>query len=192
MASSPHRRPAYSAGHSGGGPRMGPPRGGLHAQIQFPARRPRGCRPRRARDPVGIGRARRAASANVKVSGASPFAGCTADDVAGQPGTNFANSEVEPSVEASSVDRSGDGVPDAIGAYQQDRWSNGGARGIVASVFHGGAWLQRVIPGVSTCSGGSFDRATDPWVATSPERRRVRDDADVPGLPGPTQHVDPS
>jgi hypothetical protein len=109
-----------------------------------------------------------AASANVKVSGASPFAACTADDVAGQPGTNFANSEVEPSVEASSVDRSGDGVPDAIGAYQQDRWSNGGARGIVASVFHGGAWLQRVIPGVSTCSGGSFDRATDPWVAISP------------------------
>ena len=58
-----------------------------------------------------------AASANVKVSGASPFAACTADDVAGQSGTNFLNSEVEPSVEASSVDRSGDGVPDAIGAY---------------------------------------------------------------------------
>jgi hypothetical protein len=109
-----------------------------------------------------------AAGPNVKVSGASPFAPCTADNVAGQTGRNFLNSEVEPWVEASSVDRSGDGVADRIGAYQQDRWSNGGARGIVASVFHAGTWLQVVVPGVSKCSGGAFDRATDPWVAIAP------------------------
>jgi hypothetical protein len=108
------------------------------------------------------------AGPNVKVSGASPFASCTADNVAGQTGTNFLNTEVEPWVAVSTVDRSGDGVRDAIGAYQQDRWSNGGSRGIVASVFHGGAWQQVVIPGVSKCSGGGFDRATDPWVAFSP------------------------
>jgi hypothetical protein len=106
------------------------------------------------------------AGPNVKVSGASPFASCTAD--AGQTGTNFLNSEVEPSVAVSAVDRSGDGVPDRIGAYQQDRWSNGGARGIVASVFHAGAWHQVVIPGVSKCSGGAFDRGTDPWVTIAP------------------------
>lgn len=106
--------------------------------------------------------------ANVTVSGASPFAGCTADDVASQTGTVVPNSEVEPWIDVSNVDRSGDGVPDRIGAYQQDRWSNGGARGTVASVFHAGAWHQRVIPGVSKCSGGAFDRATDPWVAISP------------------------
>jgi hypothetical protein len=108
------------------------------------------------------------AGPNVKVSGASPFALCTADNVPGQSGTNFLHSEVEPWVAVSAVDRSGDGVRDAIGAYQQDRWSNGGSRGIVASVLHNGAWQQVVIPGVSKCSGGAFDRATDPWVAISP------------------------
>jgi hypothetical protein len=106
------------------------------------------------------------AGPNIKVSGASPFAGCTAD--AGQTGTNFLNSEVEPSIAVSAVDRSGDGVPDRIGAYQQDRWDNGGARGIVASVFQAGAWHQVVIPGVSTCSGGTFHRGTDPWVTIAP------------------------
>jgi hypothetical protein len=105
---------------------------------------------------------------NITVSGASPFASCTADDPAGQAGTLFPNSEVEPWIDVSGVDRSGDGVADAIGAYQQDRWSNGGARGIVASVLHAGTWHQVVIPGVSKCSGGAFDRATDPWVAISP------------------------
>jgi hypothetical protein len=106
------------------------------------------------------------AGPNIKVSGASPFASCTAD--AGQTGTNFLHSEVEPSVAVSSVDRSGDGVPDRVGAYQQDRWDNGGARGIVASVFDSGAWHQVVIPGVSTCSGGTFHRGTDPWVTIAP------------------------
>ena len=106
------------------------------------------------------------AGPNIKVSGASPFASCTAD--AGQTGTNFLNSEVEPSVAVSTVDRNADGVPDRIGAYQQDRWDNGGARGIVASVFFQGAWHQVVIPGVSKCSGGSFDRATDQWVTIAP------------------------
>jgi hypothetical protein len=105
---------------------------------------------------------------NVTVSGASPFAACTADNPADQVGTLVPNSEVEPWIDVSAVDRSGDGVPDVIGAYQQDRWSNGGARGTVASVFHAGAWSQVVIPGVSKCSGGAFDRATDPWVAISP------------------------
>jgi hypothetical protein len=43
------------------------------------------------------------AGPNIKVSGASPFASCTAD--AGQTGTNFLNSEVEPSAAVSTVDR---------------------------------------------------------------------------------------
>lgn len=107
-----------------------------------------------------------AAGPNIQVSGASPFLACTAD--AGQQGTNYLNSEVEPSVAVSAVDRSGDGAPDAIGAYQQDRWDNGGSRGTVASVFHNGAWVQVVVPGVSKCSGGVWDRATDPWVTISP------------------------
>src|SRR4029450_6176396 len=86
----------------------------------------------------------------VKVSGTSPLAGCTADDVAAQSGDNVLHSEVEPGIGASNVDRSGDGVPDLIAGYQQDRWSNGGARGVFASVLHGGAWLQGGVPGGAT------------------------------------------
>ena len=54
---------------------------------------------------------------------------------------------------------------------QQDRWSNGGARGDVARVsLDGGAsWSPVVIPGVSRCSGGEFLRASDPWVDFSPD-----------------------
>ncbi len=104
-----------------------------------------------------------------KVSGASPLAACTADNVAGQSGRNVANSEVEPWIASSAVDRSGDGVPDLIAGYQQDRWSNGGARGVFASVFHNGSWQQVGIPGVSTCLGGTELRATDPWVTIAPD-----------------------
>jgi hypothetical protein len=103
-----------------------------------------------------------------QVSGSSPFAGCTADHVATQPGTNFPNSEVEPSVAASSMDRNGDGALDVIGGYQQDRWSNGGARGVYSSVWFNGAWHQVAIPGTSVCVGGVELRASDPWVTFSP------------------------
>jgi hypothetical protein len=104
-----------------------------------------------------------------RVSGTSPFASCTADNVAAQPGTVYPNSEVEPWVAASKVDRNGDGAADIIGGYQQDRWDNGAARGLYASVWYGGAWVQAAIPGTSACVGGSHLRATDPWVTFSPD-----------------------
>src|SRR5215204_6163794 len=97
--------------------------------------------------PVGGGAGR--PRALVQVSGTRPLAGCTADDVAAQSGDNVLHSEVVPWIASSNVDRSGDGVPDLIAAYQQDRWSNGGARGNFASVLHGGVWRQVGIPGVS-------------------------------------------
>jgi hypothetical protein len=103
-----------------------------------------------------------------RVSGSSPFAGCTADDVAGQPGTVYLNSEVEPWVAASTVDRNGDGALDVIGGYQQDRWYNGAARGVYSSVWYQGAWRQVALPGTSICAGGVDPRATDPWVTFSP------------------------
>jgi len=107
----------------------------------------------------------------VQVTGASPFAGCTADDVAGQPGTNFLNSEVEPWVDVNPTN-----PKNIAGSVQQDRWSNGGARGLVAGVsFNGGlTWQTVVIPNITLCSGGSaanggdFQRATDPWLSFSP------------------------
>jgi hypothetical protein len=108
----------------------------------------------------------------VRVSGASLFLGCTADNVAGQSGRVFLNSEVEPWIDVNPTD------PDNIvGIWQQDRWSNGGARGLVAGVSRDGGvtWQQVVIPKISLCSGGTaanrgnYDRATDPWVSFAPD-----------------------
>ena len=58
-----------------------------------------------------------------QVSGASPFASCTAD--AGQVGTVFVGSEVEPWIAVNPTNPS-----NIVGIYQQDRWSNGAARGM--------------------------------------------------------------
>ncbi|HZD58541.1 MAG TPA: sialidase family protein, partial [Anaerolineales bacterium] len=100
------------------------------------------------------------ASAPVPVSAAtSPFTGCTADS--GQVGTFSPDTEVEPWMEVNPAD------PDNIVAsWQQDRWNNGGSRGLVAGVStDGGAnWTQVTVPDVSTCSGHPFyNRASDPW-----------------------------
>jgi hypothetical protein len=107
----------------------------------------------------------------VQISGADPFAACTADDVAGQPGTVFPNSIVEPWVDVNPTD-----AANIVAGYQQDRWSNGGSRGLVSSFStDGGAtWTQVVIPKVNLCSGGTvanggdFQRSTDPWLSFSP------------------------
>ena len=104
------------------------------------------------------------ASTPKKVSGASPFASCTADS--GQTGTNFANTEVEPWVDVNPTN------PDNIVAtWQQDRWSDGGSRGLVAGVStNGGAsWSEVVVPKLSVCSGNSsYLRASDPWLSFAP------------------------
>jgi hypothetical protein len=105
----------------------------------------------------------------VQVSGASPFdANC---GLAGQTGTNYPNSEVEPYVDVNPDD--GDNL---IGAWQQDRWSNGGSRGNVvgASLDNGVSW--QIVPETknSQCTGGTaenggdYERASDPWVTISP------------------------
>lgn len=101
----------------------------------------------------------------VQVSGATPFAACTADVVASQTGTNFANSEVEPWIDVNPTE-----ADNLVGIFQQDRWSNGGARGLVArfSTNGGTTWTESVIPGVTACSGGFYQRSTDPWVSFSP------------------------
>lgn len=99
----------------------------------------------------------------VQVSGPSPFSGCTADNV-GQAGVNYPGTEVEPFVAVL-----GD---EAVGAWQQDRWSNGGSRGIAwSSSRNGGAtWaLPAAVEGLTLCAGGEFQRATDPWVTFSPD-----------------------
>jgi hypothetical protein len=105
-------------------------------------------------------------SGSVQVSDLSPFSGCTADNVAGQTGTNIPNSEVEPWVDVNPTD--GNNV---VGIWQQDRWSNGGARGLVAGVTKDGgtSWTKVVVPNISACSGNpSYARATDPWLSFAP------------------------
>src|SRR5438067_8204550 len=108
-------------------------------------------------------------TSTVTASGPSPFTGCTADNVALQESelgsTLVPNAETEPRADVNPANPS-----NIVGAYQQDRWSDGGARGLVASWSKdGGAnWHPVVIPGISKCSGGTFDRASDPWVSFAP------------------------
>ncbi len=65
----------------------------------------------------------------VLTTGPSPFATCSV----GGPGTNYPNSEVEPFVAVNPTNRN-----NIIGVFQQDRWDNGGAHGIIAAVTHDG------------------------------------------------------
>jgi hypothetical protein len=100
--------------------------------------------------------------ASVQVSAPSPYAaGCTG----AFGGTNFLNSTVETSVAADPSQ------PDhLVGAWQQDRWSNGGANGLVSAVsFDRGLTWTLSNANFSTCSGGEFDRASDPWVSIAPD-----------------------
>src|SRR5690242_9537175 len=64
----------------------------------------------------------------VAVSGDSPFAGCTAG---GPIGTNFPGEEVEPWNVVNPRNPA-----NQVAFWQQDRWSNGGAKGLVAGVTH--------------------------------------------------------
>src|SRR2546428_14174900 len=58
------------------------------------------------------------AASLVTVSGPSPYAGCS---IAGQPGTNYLNAEVEPWVSVNPAN-----PKNIVGVWQQDRWNNGG------------------------------------------------------------------
>lgn len=98
--------------------------------------------------------------------GKSPFASCTADRVRKQIGTNYPNTAIEPWIDANPA------KPDnLIAGWQQDRWSNGGSRGLVAGYSKDGGrtWRRSVPPGVTVCSGGQYVRASDPWVSISPD-----------------------
>jgi hypothetical protein len=107
----------------------------------------------------------------VQVSGASPLAGCTADDAAGQTGNLFPDSEVEPWIDANPTN-----PLNLIGVWQQDRWSNGGARGLLAGVTTNGGASWTIVDDFKTTlctdgtalNGGGYQRATDPWVTFGP------------------------
>jgi hypothetical protein len=101
----------------------------------------------------------------VQVSSTSPFLGNNNDNIPGQFGTVFLNSEVEPSL---AVDPTN--PKHLVGVWQQDRWSTGGARGIVTGVSYdgGNTWSLTAVPGISQVTGGPLPRASDPWVSFAP------------------------
>lgn len=103
----------------------------------------------------------------VAASGLSTFTpGC---DGVPEVGTVFVNSEVEPYIAVNPADAN-----NFIAVWQQDRWSNGGARGpgVAYSLDGGGTWTRSSTP-MSRCSGGiganAFERASDPWVTFAPD-----------------------
>jgi len=107
------------------------------------------------------------ADAEIQVSGDTPFA----PDCSGAGGgTEYRNAEVEPHVAINPVDPN-----NLVATWQQDRWSNGGASGILTAVTTNGgvSWTRAALP-VSRCgggnagNGGNYGRATDPWVTFSP------------------------
>jgi len=93
-------------------------------------------------------------------TGLSPF-----DNCGDTSGTVYPGAEVEPHIAVNPVNPN-----NLVGAWQQDRYSNGAARGVVTGAsFDGGVtWTLRSIP-VSACTGGSYARGTDPWVSFSPD-----------------------
>jgi hypothetical protein len=104
-----------------------------------------------------------------RVSGTSPFAaGCD-----GVPafGTLYVNAEVEPMVALNP--RNANNI---VGVWQQDRWSTGGAEGLLTAVSLDGGrtWSQHMAAfshctGGNAANGGDYSRASDPWVTFAPD-----------------------
>ena len=103
------------------------------------------------------------ASPPVDATVGNPLAGCPPDG----SGTNFPDAEVEPWVGVNPTN-----AANIVAIYQQDRYSNGGAKGSVAAVsFDGGAtWPTHVaVPNDTRCTGGQFQRSSDPWLSFGPD-----------------------
>ena len=100
---------------------------------------------------------------DVKVSGASTLNGCpfgASPDFAAA----YNNTEVEPQVAVNPLDPA-----EITGVSQQDRWPDGGARGLTSWMSSNGAtnWSKLADVPWSACQGGParFGRVTDPWVS---------------------------
>ena len=98
----------------------------------------------------------------VQVAPVDPFAGSSIGNV---EDVDFFGTQVEPRLAVDPTNPN-----HLVGVWQQDRWTTASCQGIVAGLsFDGGqSWSEVVVPGLTTASGGSFDRATDPWVTFGP------------------------
>jgi hypothetical protein len=92
------------------------------------------------------------------LSGPTPFPhGCPG---AAQDDTHIAGAEIEPAV---TVDPT---RPRTIVATWQQDLGFGGRTDLIATSRDGGrTWSRRTVPGLTRCTGGTADSASDPWVA---------------------------
>jgi hypothetical protein len=102
------------------------------------------------------------ASPPLDITAGDPYAACPPIGA----GTNYPDAEVEPFVGVNPTD-----PLNIVAVYQQDRYSNGGSKGIVSSAsFDGGlTWEQVAVPADTVCTGGKYDRASDPWITFGPD-----------------------
>ncbi len=92
-------------------------------------------------------------------SGASPF------DPSCSKTSSYPGSAVEPFVAIDPRD-----PRHLIGVWQQDRFADGGANGLATGItFDGGATWTQTAARFSLCSGGAYERASDPWVSIAPD-----------------------
>src|SRR5215831_10446078 len=102
----------------------------------------------------------------VTVTGADPFTACTKDNVQRQQtvfgSTLYPDTAIEPWLAVDPTDPSR-----FLVGHRQDRWSDGGARGLVGVVSSdaGSHWKDSIPQDVTKCTGGDFVRASDPWTA---------------------------
>jgi hypothetical protein len=109
------------------------------------------------------------ADRQVRITRLSPFSpGC---DAAPVTGIVYTSAEVEPQIAIDPQNPS-----HMIGVWQQDRWSDGGARGLRTGYsFDAGLTWAVTQAAFSRCTGGNagngsdFQRASDPWVSIGPD-----------------------
>ena len=109
------------------------------------------------------------ATVQVRVTSSSPFAfGC---DGVPPSGTLYTNAEVEPMLSINPRNPA-----NIVGVWQQDRWSDGGAPGMLTGAsFDGGQTWAFGMAAFSRCTGGNaanggdYPRSSDPWVSFGPD-----------------------
>ena len=100
----------------------------------------------------------------VQITGESPFNTCDADDVPGQEAGGsivYPESEIEPYIDVNPTE------PDnLVAVWQQDRWSDGGARGLVSAVSEDGGvtWETVTPPPFSLMQRWRLRARVGPWV----------------------------
>ena len=104
----------------------------------------------------------------VRVSQTSPFPASCGGSMPGS--VSYEDAEVEPYVAVDPTNAS-----HLIGVWQQDRWSDGGAHGLMSgySLDNGKHWTLVPLPfsqcSATTGAGTAYARASDPWVTFSPD-----------------------